>query len=192
MSSRDDILSTVRRNRPVPVALPQIPAFDRPEGDLAVRFMDMIRAIGGSAFEAAPEAVASVLAEVYPEQTHIASAVPDAVAGTTELEEVADPHDLAHLDLLVCQGTLGVAENGAVWVPASQMIHRAAPFLTQHLALILPRTSIVWSMHEAYARLQVDVDGFGAFIAGPSKTADIEQSLVIGAHGPRSLTVVVV
>ena len=192
MSSRDDILGAVRGNRPVPVPLPQIPQFDRPDGDLVGLFMDMVGAIGGAAFEAPREEVAAKLRDVYPDQTQLASAVPDVVSGTIAMDTVTDPHDLAHLDLLVCQGILGVAENGAVWVPESQMGHRAAPFLAQHLALLVPRTAIVWSMHEAYARLQVDAEGFGAFIAGPSKTADIEQSLVIGAHGPRSLAVFVV
>ena len=92
----------------------------------------------------------------------------------------------------MCSATLGVAENGAVWLAESQLVHRAAPFLTQHLAILLDRGQIVWNMHQAYTRLQVDAEAFGVFIAGPSKTADIEQALVIGAHGPRSLTVMLV
>ena len=65
-------------------------------------------------------------------------------------------------------------------------------FLTQHLVLLLERSSLVDQMHEAYARLgaRVGQTGYGCFLCGPSKTADIEQALVVGAHGPRSLAVV--
>jgi L-lactate dehydrogenase complex protein LldG len=47
-------------------------------------------------------------------------------------------------------------------------------------------------MHQAYERLQGREYNFGVFIAGPSKTADIEQSLVLGAHGARTMTVFLV
>src|SRR5665647_1082478 len=86
-------------------------------------------------------------------------------------------------------GTLGVAENGAVWLEESKMINRLLPFICQHLILVIDTNKIVANMHEAYRQIPLDKEGYGIFLAGPSKTADIEQSLVIGAHGARSLKV---
>jgi L-lactate dehydrogenase complex protein LldG len=70
--------------------------------------------------------------------------------------------------------------------------HRAIYFIVQHLALVLPADQLVDNMHQAYDRATVGSSSLGLFLSGPSKTADIEQSLVIGAHGPRSLSVVLV
>jgi L-lactate dehydrogenase complex protein LldG len=96
------------------------------------------------------------------------------------------------LDFFVGAGQFAVAENGAVWVASGQTSHRVLFFIAQHLALIVPASELVHNMHEAYRRLRFDRPEFGLFISGPSKTADIEQSLVIGAHGARSHTVFLV
>ena len=85
-------------------------------------------------------------------------------------------------------GHFGVAENGAIWITDEETPHRVIYFIAQHLVIAVPGDQIVSNMHEAYQRLDFPTSGFGTFISGPSKTADIEQSLVIGAHGPRSLT----
>ncbi len=114
--------------------------------------------------------------------------------GVTNLDigGVDDPHDLEAVDLAVMPGELAVAENAAVWVTATSPLDRTLFFLTQHLALILPRSEVVSNLHQAYERIDVTAAAFGTWISGPSKTADIEQSLVLGAHGPRSLTVVLI
>ncbi len=190
MSSRDDILKTIRQNKPAPTSLPAVPGFPPVTGDLVTLFKNILEEISAQVVEVDDvSAIDSALATRYPNCEHVGSAS-EYVAGTQRLEERDDPHALAMLDLCVCEGSLGVAENGGIWVRDSQMVHRAAPFLTQHLALVLDKRALVGTMHDAYARIEVDEEGFGIFIAGPSKTADIEQALVIGAHGPRSLTVV--
>ncbi|HET9593944.1 MAG TPA: LUD domain-containing protein, partial [Anaeromyxobacteraceae bacterium] len=89
-------------------------------------------------------------------------------------------------------GAFAVAETGAVWLDGASLPHRGIFVITQHLALVVPASEIVNDMHEAYAHLRFDGPGFGLFIAGPSKTADIEQALVIGAQGARSCTVLLV
>ena len=76
-------------------------------------------------------------------------------------------------------------------VEETAMGNRILPFITQELVLVLREEELVSTMHEAYQRIRINQEGFGVFIAGPSKTADIEQSLVIGAHGPVALTVLI-
>ncbi len=108
--------------------------------------------------------------------------------GTLEL--VKDPHDLADLEVAIIKGQFGVAENGGIWLTDDNMGLRALPFITEHLVIVLEEKSLVSNMHTAYQKIGNQHSGFGLFLAGPSKTADIEQSLVIGAHGAKSLRVV--
>jgi L-lactate dehydrogenase complex protein LldG len=110
--------------------------------------------------------------------------------GNLELPE--DPHALEDLGLAILDGQFGVAENGAIWMEDSNLGLRALPFITEHLVIVLDRKNLVETMHQGYERIGNATSGFGLFIAGPSKTADIEQSLVIGAHGAKSLRVVLV
>jgi L-lactate dehydrogenase complex protein LldG len=102
---------------------------------------------------------------------------------------IAPPAALAGLELAVLPGSPAVAESGAVWVVPADRAERAAAFLAERLVLVVPAAAMVHELHQAYARIDPAGHDFGCFIAGPSKTADIEQALVIGAHGPRSLDV---
>jgi L-lactate dehydrogenase complex protein LldG len=112
----------------------------------------------------------------------------DAVPGNSNLPPEA--RGFRDVDALLVAAEFGVAENGAVWIDERLVPERAGLFLTQHLVVLLPRAELVEHLHQAYARLgaRLGQKGYGCFISGPSKTADIEQALVVGAHGPRSLT----
>ena len=89
------------------------------------------------------------------------------------------------------RGRFGVVENGAIWLEDDDLPHRLLPFITEHLLLLIDASNLVATMHEAYKEIAARDWGFGVFISGPSKTADIEQSLVYGAHGARKLTVII-
>ena len=188
MSARDAILSAARRNAPAERPMPALPAFPQPDA-LAARFIERSESIGARVVEVTADGVEPAIRTAYPDAEHIASSAPARLEGAVPLD--GDPHELADLDLFVCEGVLGVAENGAVWLPESRLPSRVALFLASHVALVLERSAVVATMHDAYRQLGAP-DGFGVFVAGPSKTADIEQSLVIGAHGPVSLTVILV
>jgi L-lactate dehydrogenase complex protein LldG len=125
--------------------------------------------------------------EVYTRARKIASLIAGIGKPNVDLVALKDPHELEGLDVAIIAGEFGVAENGAVWVPeASLGPHRAIFVLAEHLVLVVPADQIVHNMHQAYDRIRFEGLDFGTFISGPSKTADIEQALVIGAHGARS------
>ncbi len=194
--SREKVLEALRQARPSPVPLPDVPASPVRFEDLPARFAQAVTEVAGSCIRVPglAEAAAAVRAlPVAQSARQIVSLLPEVLPGTVAIDAVDDPHALAGVDLAVVPGEFGVAENGAVWLTDAVLKQRRAVlFVTQHLVLVVPARELVHTLHEAYGRILLGAPGFGLFIAGPSKTADIEQALVIGAHGARSATIVLV
>jgi L-lactate dehydrogenase complex protein LldG len=192
-TARETILTAVRAARPAPVALPDVDAavatFPPLAGELTRRFADAVRASGARVVEAARSEVKQVVGAAYADAQRLLSRIPELQSTVTP---PTDLHELANLDLFICEAALGVAENGGVWLPSSAIGMRASLFLANDVAIVLDRTRVVATMHDAYARVDCASESYGVFVAGPSKTADIEQSLVIGAQGAKSLTIVLV
>jgi len=190
------VLDRLRQARPPPLALPDVPTSPVRFEDLPARFARSVTEVGGTCLRVPglPEAAAAVGGiPAVQSARQIVSLVPEVVSGTVTLDGVADPHLLEGVDLTVVPAEFGVAENGAVWLTDAVLKERRAVlFVTQHLVLVVSAGQLVHTMHDAYRRLRLGAPGFGVFIAGPSKTADIEQALVIGAHGARSATIVLV
>jgi len=193
MSVRENILNAIATNQPTLVPLPvlnrtAVISFE----DRYAQFKSVLESIGGKT-----ELISSI--EIVIEKIRLDKANDTFIIDTISAESIdtADTIALSAFELekverAYIKGTVAVAENGAVWVYESQMKNRLLPFICQHLVLVIDKKDIVATMHDAYDKINVGSEGFGAFIAGPSKTADIEQSLVIGAHGARSTTVYVV
>jgi len=196
VSSRSSILASLRRGAPPAVPLPELPATGQRFDDPLAHFAQMLAAVGGRCERVASTGLLSSAVGALPvvaQAARVASLVPGAHPGNVPLNTIDDPHTLADVDVAILRGEFAVAENGAVWVPARELGRlQALPFITQHLVLIVDPAVVVHTLHEAYGRLRFDGPGFGLFISGPSKTADIELALVIGAHGARSATVFLV
>ena len=190
MSTREEILAAVKKNQPPLSALPDISVFKVHEEDVVKKYSEMFVGIGGLLVSAGNlENVKDLIRKDFDQSKRILSNLP-ALSDVAEISDPdADPHTLDDVELAIIEARLAVAENGAVWLTEDVMGHRVLPYITQHLAVIVREDSIVSTMHDAYAKIAAEDYGFGGFIGGPSKTADIEQALVLGAHGPLSMTV---
>lgn len=183
-------MEQIRKNKPVELPLPELPDFRGEGADLVKKFTETVVAMPGKVLQITEnQSLAILMAEHFPGEKRVASMLPD-YPGNVDLAKIIHPAELDNVDLAILPARLGVAENGAVWLTEADCGHRVLPFIAQHLIVVLKKENLVQDMHEAYRHIRVDDTGFGVFIAGPSKTADIEQALVIGAQGARSLTVV--
>lgn len=195
MKSRDSILQTLRRQIVPQVVLPEVisgPWIEFPNP--LDKFVEMVKFVGGSCevLQSASEVYAKLTGlEEFRNAKQVFSAV-ESVPGNVQMSAVEEARQLVDLDFVIYPGQFAVAENGAIWLSDKDLRHRVCFFITQFLVLVIQRERIVHNMHQAYALATQPMPGFGLFLSGPSKTADIEQSLVIGAHGCRELQVYVV
>ena len=189
--SREKILAAVAANQPAAMPLPGIGFLKGDATNATANFATVLTAIGGKVFNVSGF---DEIKALIPQHFNTANRVVSTLAELSDMAEINTgqamaPHTLEDIELAVIKAHFAVAENGAVWVTEDIMGQRVLPFICQHLAVVVNAADIVPTMHEAYQRIGEGLYGFGTFIAGPSKTADIEQSLVLGAHGPRSMTV---
>lgn len=193
MSSREDILAKLKANKPALLDLPEIDKniFVDSEEDQLSKFKKMIEVVGGNLLTLnSRDEFISKLIELFPLTKNNYSHVIEASGfNSIDISEIQKPHELEDLDVLVLEGEFGVAENGAIWIPELNMPVRVLPFITKHLVLVLDESKVVATQHHAFEQIENSDFDYGIFISGPSKTADIEQSLVIGAQGALSLTV---
>jgi len=192
MSSKETILAAIRKNT--------LKQYDKPDmsvdaiqfADKEAQFAESLKASGGTAvYMQAGDDLNRMIGEHFPEAKRIASNLPDVRCATFNPDDVADPRELDNTDLAIIRGEFAVAENGAVWIPKS-VKYKGLYFISSNLMILVKKGEIVNNMHEAYRKLEGKDYDFGVFISGPSKTADIEQALVFGAHGPIGVVVVFV
>jgi L-lactate dehydrogenase complex protein LldG len=188
MNSREKIIAAVLKNQPPGHALPDLSIAPTIYASLTEQFKSTVVRIGGAVMEVNTwQEIAAYLEENH--QGRIVNTIHDLHPFISEENLPGEPHLLENVQVAVMKGHFGIAENGAVWVTDEMMGDRVLPFITENLALVIRRNDIAPTLHEAYSRISSSQYHFGTFIAGPSKTADIEQSLVIGAHGPKSMIV---
>ena len=190
MGTKDLILSNLRRN--------VRETYDKPDLSFAkLTYPDAVEAFIKTATTAAGASVIEMhegddinelIRKAYPDAKTIASNV-TGIKADRNPDLVKTPQELDGTDVSVVLGTVGCSENACIWIPQT-MKERAVCFICEYLVIILDRKNIVSNMHEAYSRIEMPEMGFGSFISGPSKTADIEQALVYGAQSFCGVTII--
>lgn len=193
MTSREKILEQVKQNQPTLTALPLVDIPVAPK-DFTDDFAARLETLHVAVFKVGSyDEIKIIINNNQEDGQRIVTTIEQLNSIATYFDAVKeDAHNLENVELAIIPAHFGVAENGAVWVTDHLIKYRVLPFIAQQLAVVVNRKDILANMHQAYDRIANSAYEFAAFIAGPSKTADIEQSLVLGAHGPKGMMVFIV
>ena len=188
MSARENILNRLRAANVVEVEKPELHKIEHIRfKDKVAHFIEVVNSVGGEVVEMG-DSLAKTLVDCGIDCSNIVSRLEE-LPNAVNPDTVADVHELGGEYTAVVRGRIGVAENGAVWIPILGK-RKAHVFACNHLVVVMNREYIVDTMHDAIIQLSLDNLAYGVFVSGPSKTADIEQALVIGAHGAMQTTII--
>lgn len=190
--SREAILKRVQQNKPAAIALPDLSVFTHNISEEQL-IADFIKTSTGN-----NSTVVSLVNEQVDVNTYVQEFVAKnfgtdiTVFNSLDTDRKEHTVDFTHtpVDLFITSPKVAVAENGCMWVDEKILVQRIAAFASEHTLFLVDHTLIVPTMHQAYQKISINENGYGVFIGGPSKTADIEQSLVVGAQGAVSNTVI--
>ncbi len=183
MNSKNSILESIKKAKLKPTLEPTIEMKHVEYADKDKQFSTVLKSVGGLAsWLTDDESIEEFIEKSYEDLDLIGTNL-DLNITHIKPNDIDDPHTLKDIDLAIIKGEFAVAENGAVWVKEDDNTNRALYFIARKLLIVIEKNNIVSTMHEAYKKIKFEKSGFGLFISGPSKTADIEQALVIGAHG---------
>ena len=189
---KEDLFEKLRKNTKAQFDMPDMNIQGITYEDTVAQFIKMTETVGGKVLEARKtDDLNQIIRNLYPEARVFASNLPFINIAQKNPDTVSAADELNGTDVGIVQGTVGVAENACVWIPQT-MKEKAVCFISEYLVIVLDRQNIVDNMHQAYSLIKMDpAYNFGTFISGPSKTADIEQALVMGAQAARGVTVLI-
>lgn len=191
MSSKEVILARIRQNTKQRYEMPDLDIDAIIFPDKLHTFIEALKAAGGEIYLLENEEnVNQVIRKLYPKAKHIVSSLKEIDCATSNPDRLEDPRELDGTDVAIVKGSFGVVENGAIWL-TKQTRNKVVFFIPEALVILLDKDRLVNNMNEAYEKIhQSEAYDYGVFMSGPSKTADIEQALVFGAHGPIRVTVI--
>lgn len=189
---KEDLFEKLRKNTKAQFDMPAMNIQGITYEDTVAQFVKMTETVGGKVLEVRKtDDLNQIIRNLYPEARVFASNLPFINIAQKNPDTVSAADELNGTDVGIVQGTVGVAENACVWIPQT-MKEKAVCFISEYLVIVLDRQNIVDNMHQAYSLIKMDpAYNFGTFISGPSKTADIEQALVMGAQAARGVTVLI-
>jgi L-lactate dehydrogenase complex protein LldG len=191
MSAREAILSAIRDRRLREARRPPAYIAPLPQGDLIACFADEARAehaeirILDSEADI-PEAVAGILrARNLPAIIHVPDGAP---CGSLTVDASAPGPD----DAALARADFAIAETGTLAYLAAPGAPASWHFRAGLEIAIVKADAIVPHLENVLARVRGRLPHTLNLVTGPSRTGDIEQTLELGAHGPKALVVLIV
>ncbi len=120
----------------------------------------------------------------------------DSVGLACHVHGLRDPiprSELLEMDVGLCTAQLGIAETGTLVLCSESERHRLVSLVPPASVIVLFARDLVPDLASALRQLQTQaLPTTTSFITGPSRTADIELTLTVGVHGPRSVDVILI